>query len=249
MATSQHRIYGTGRTMPDPTWHVAPHSHSFHELIAIVRGQLFLDAEGRRIIGKAGDLLFYRAGFVHEERSNPRLPVETVFLAFETGDRLSGVPVLTHDQGRRVHQLIHWIGEEEQARRSPEFRSLLLDALVVELRRLGDARPDPWLEEMLAFLRENLARPLTLDALAHRGRMSKFAFVRRFKRLSGRTPMKELRLTRLDQARTLLLTTDLPLKAIADAVGIGDEYQLSKLFRSQFRLTPRTLRIRARHAT
>ena len=57
--------------------------------------------------------------------------------------------------------------------------------------------------------------------------------------------MEELRLSRLDQARTLLLTTNLPVKAIAPAVGIGDEYQLSKLFRSHFNLSPRDLRTRS----
>jgi AraC-like DNA-binding protein len=246
MAISANRIYGTGVINPDPGWHTAPHSHPFHEIIAVVRGQLFLDAEGRRTIARPGDVLFYRAGFVHEERSNPRQPVETVFLSFDTPDRLAGVPVLTHDRNRRVRHLVRWIGEEERARQASEMRGILLEALLGEMRRLGDACPDPWLEDMLSFLRENLSQPLTLDALAQRGRMSKFAFVRRFKRLSGHTPMKELRLTRLEQARTLLLTTDLPLKAIAEAVGIGDEYQLSKLFRSQFRQTPGTLRIRAR---
>jgi len=75
--------------------------------------------------------------------------------------------------------------------------------------------------------------------------MSKFAFVRKFRRLRGRTPMEELRLLRLDRARTLLLTTSLPVKAIAPEVGIGDEYQLSKLFRRHFNLAPSQLRTRS----
>ena len=75
--------------------------------------------------------------------------------------------------------------------------------------------------------------------------MSKFAFVRKFKRLCGPTSMEELRLIRLDQARTLLLTTNPPVEVIAPAVGIGDEYQLSKVFRSHFNLFPRDLRIRS----
>ena len=94
--------------------------------------------------------------FAYVQALDPAL--ETVFLSFDTGDRLAGVPLLTHDRSRRVRHLVRWIGEEEQARRSPELRSILLEALVVELRRLGDARPDPWLEDMLTFMRRNLAR-------------------------------------------------------------------------------------------
>ena len=57
--------------------------------------------------------------------------------------------------------------------------------------------------------------------------------------------MDELRRMRLNEARLMILSTTLPLKAIAPAVGIGDEYQLSKLFRRQFGISPRALRTRA----
>lgn len=244
MSSIRHRVYGTGKVQPDPRWHMAAHSHPFHEIIAVRRGQLLLDAGRQRHVARAGDILFYRAGLVHEERSNPRAPVETVFLSFETLDPLPGVPLLAPDRNGRIRRLIEWIGEDERARRAPDKRGILLEALLAELPRLGDAGPDPWLAGLLAYVRGHLARPLTLDALARRGGMSKFAFVRKFKRLCGRTPMEEVRLTRLDQARTLLLTTSLPVKAVAAAVGIGDEYQLSKLFRSRFKLTPRDLRSR-----
>jgi AraC-like DNA-binding protein len=245
MTSPRHRVYGVGTVQPDLRWYLAPHSHSFHEIIAVNRGQLLLNAEGKRHVARAGDILFYRAGCVHEERSSPREPVATVFLSFETPDPLAGVPIVAPDRNGRIRRLIEWIGEDERARRGPEMRGTLFAVLLAELRRLGDAGPDPWLADMLEYLRENHARSLTLDALASRGGMSKFAFVRKFKRLSGRTPMEELRLTRLEQARTLLLTTSLPVKAIAAAVGIGDEYQLSKLLRSRFELTPRSLRTAA----
>jgi transcriptional regulator GlxA family with amidase domain len=139
---------------------------------------------------------------------------------------------------------VTWLVDDERNRSAPEMRRPLFDAMVGELRRLCAVTHDPWLEDILAFIRKKLTAPLTLDDLAHRGKMSKFAFVRKFKRLTGRTPMAELRLRRLDLARTLILTTNLPLKAVAPAVGIGDEYQLSKLFRTHFNLSPRDLRTR-----
>jgi transcriptional regulator GlxA family with amidase domain len=168
--------------------------------------------------------------------------VGSLFFSFDTGDLLPWLPLRIHDVDGRIKQLVAWIVQDENARRPPETRRPMLEALLDELRCLCDAPHDPWLEDMLAFIRENLTRPLSLDDLARRGNMSKFAFVRKFKRLCGRTPMEELRLSRLDRARTLLLTTNLPVKAIAPAAGIGDEYQLSKLFRSHFNLSPRDLR-------
>ncbi len=72
--------------------------------------------------------------------------------------------------------------------------------------------------------------------------MSKFAFIRRYRRATGRTPMQDLRRIRLNQARTLILATGLPLKAIAAEVGLGDAFQMSRLFRRHFQTAPSHLR-------
>jgi AraC-like DNA-binding protein len=244
MQAAESKIYGTGVLDPDPRWHLKPHSHIFHEIIAIMQGRLLLKLGHSETVAQPGDILFYRAGLIHEERSDPKAPVRLFFVAFHTGDLLPWLRLRNHDARGRIRQLVTWIVEDERARRPGETSRSLLEALIGELRRIGDAPPDPWLEDILRYARANLARPLTLDDLARRGKMSRFAFIRKFKRLSGRTPMEELRHIRLTQARTLLLTTNLPVKAIAPAVGIGDEYQLSKLFRSQFNLSPRNLRMR-----
>jgi len=238
-------IYGAGTVHPDPGWHMAPHFHSFHEIIVVVRGRLHLKSDRPDLTASRGDILFYRSGFVHEESSDPKSPVGTVFIAFDTGDPLPWLPLRVHDAQGRVRDLVAWLVDDERDRRAPETRRPLFDALLSELRRLCGVPRDPWVEEILAYIHKNLTRPLTLDDLTRHGKMSKFAFVRKFKRLCGRTPMEELRLRRLDQARTLLLTTNLPVKAVAPAVGIGDEYQLSKLFRSHFGLSPRDLRTRS----
>jgi AraC-like DNA-binding protein len=242
---SDLQIYSAGTVAPDPFWHMAPHFHSFHEIIAVIEGHLLLKSDQKAVTAGPGDILFYRSGFVHEEASDPKTPVRTLFIAFATGDKLPWLPLRVYDAQGRIRQLAAWLVDNEQNRRGPEMRKPLFEVFLAELRRLCAVPRDPWIEAVLAFVRQNLARTLTLDDLARHEGMSKFAFVRKFKRLCGRTPMEELRLTRLDQARTLLLTTNLPVKAIAPAVGIGDEYQLSKLFRRHFDLSPRDLRTRS----
>jgi len=207
-----------------------------------------LQSEGKAWTLTPGDILFYRAGFVHEEISDSDSPVGIHFMSFETETPLPWLPLRLFDAHGRVRQLITWLVDDERDRRTTETRSPLFEVLLAELRHLCAPPRDPWVEKILAFIRANLTRPLTLDDLAHYGKMSKFAFVRKFKQSCGRTPMEKLRLIRLDEARTLLLTTNLPVKAIAPAVGIGDEFQLSKLFRSHFNLSPRDFRTRS-HST
>lgn len=239
------KVYGAGAVLPDPHWRMAPHCHPFHELIAIRKGRLILQFENQALTATSGEILLYRPGFVHEEISDRRNPAHILYLGFDPGEQLSSVPLKTRDTHGRIGQMMSWLIEDERDRRAPETKLPLLETLVGELRHVCSAPRDPWLEENLAFIRGNMTRELSLDDLAVHGKMSKFAFVRKFKRLRGRTPMEELRLARLNQARNLLLTTNLPVKSIAPAVGIGDEYQLSKLFRAHFDLSPRDLRSRS----
>ncbi len=82
------QIYGAGVLQPDPGWHMAPHFHSFHEIIVINRGRLLLKSDGQAVTAGPGDILFYRSGFVHEKASDPKAPVGTFFIAFNTGDPL-----------------------------------------------------------------------------------------------------------------------------------------------------------------
>ena len=72
--------------------------------------------------------------------------------------------------------------------------------------------------------------------------MTKYHFLRRYRALTGKTPMEDVRAIRLDFARNLILTTDLPLKLIAVQAGLGDAYQLSRLFRKHLNLAPSALR-------
>jgi hypothetical protein len=165
----EYKIYGAGAVDPDPRWHLAPHSHSFHEVIVISRGRLLLEAGSRRIVAKAGDVLFYRAGLVHEETSDPRAPFESVFVSFHSSHLLPGVPLHLPGGGERIHQLVTWIVEDERRRRSTEMKRPYFEALMDELLRLAGAESSPWLESVLAYARENFARPLSLDDLARFG--------------------------------------------------------------------------------
>ncbi|HEX4141183.1 MAG TPA: helix-turn-helix domain-containing protein [Candidatus Methylacidiphilales bacterium] len=244
MKVSEPRVYGAGTIAPDPRWHMDAHFHAFHEIIAVRQGRLELRTPLETIVAESGDILFYRAGLVHAETSDTRDPVCIDFLAFDTGDPLPWLPLRTLDVHGRVRHLVRWLVDDVRGRRGAELRRSFFDVLLGELRLLRAVPPDPWLEAMLGTMRREMARPLALDDLARRGGLSKFAFVRKFHRLRGRPPMEELRLMRLEQARTLLLTTNLPVKAIAPAVGIGDEFQLSKLFRRHFKLAPSQLRRR-----
>jgi AraC-like DNA-binding protein len=221
------------------------HSHGHQEIIAPVSGLMHVEVDGRPLSAGAGELLVYRAGAVHAERSDRRRPVDMYFVAFEHPELVAVLPAKLADARGRVPLMISWMVDELPAANAAgkAVALRLLDAVVAETLRAAETPPEPeFARRARALMREALAEPLTLDDLAAEAGMSRFHFVRSFRRAAGRTPMQELRMLRLEAAKSLVLTTSLPLKAVAARTGLGSEQHLSRLFRRHFGHPPGALR-------
>ena len=219
-----------------------PHSHPHHELIVIKSGAMLLKTGHGEIIARSGDILFYHAGLIHEEISQPDDPVSSYFLSFSARTKLPDLHLRLQDSEGRIVELLRWMHRDLREQRPEGDCLALLETIIRELHWLLARPQDGWLEHVREHLRTRFAKRLSLDDVARQANMSRFAFVRKFKRLCGRTPMEELRQIRLHEARNLILSCNLPMKMIAAKVGIGDEYQLSKLFRRYFGIAPRDMR-------
>lgn len=242
-------LLSAGAIPPDKNWRMPPHRHPFHhEVIVVLGGTMLLKTPTEKILAGKGDVLFYRAGMVHEEISTPSSPVSTLYLAFRFSPT-PDYPLQLHDAEGRVRLLISWLYQDFHGGRRTDNCQSLLAAILNELHQLSLHPTDPWVLEILAHMKEAFASELTLDDLARRGQMTRSAFVRKFKKLHGHTPMEQLRMIRLTEARNMMLGSGLPLKAIAPAVGLGDEYQLSKLFRRYFGISPRQMRVKSSYPT
>ncbi|MCX7935633.1 MAG: helix-turn-helix transcriptional regulator, partial [Planctomycetota bacterium] len=173
----------------------------------------------------------------------PERVVHTIFLAFRCQLPVD-LPLWAHDAEGRLRQIAVWLLRERdwRAPSADALRNAFISALVAEYARLCTAKPDALVEYIRGFIREHLDQRIALADLAAYAHMSKYHFLRRYRHLAGRTPMDEVRSLRLEFARDLLLTTHLPLKAIAARAGLGDPYHLSKLFRRYFNLRPSELR-------
>ncbi len=242
MKKAPMRFLGCGEIFPDRHWRMRPHFHPFHELIVVKSGSMLLKTALGHHVVRSGDVLFYEAGLIHEEISVPEDPVNTRFLSFEADQLLPHFPLLMHDPEGRLIELLGWMRRDHDLGRPLADCFSLLDTIIRELCWTLAQPKNVWLEKVRDHLRSQFASKLSLADVARHAGMSRFAFVRKFKRLSGLTPMEDLRQIRLREARNLLLSSDLPMKAIAARVAIGDEYQLSKMFRRQFGVAPSRMR-------
>jgi transcriptional regulator GlxA family with amidase domain len=101
---------------------------------------------------------------------------------------------------------------------------------------------DRSLTETRAWVLERLDRPLTLKDLAAHAGMSVRTLTRRFHAETGLSPLQWLLLRRVDRARELLETTELPMDQIAWKSGLGSTDSLRKHLTARVGLTPTAYR-------
>ena len=94
----------------------------------------------------------------------------------------------------------------------------------------------------MARIYEAYSEKLTVVELARIARMSKNAYITKFKHITGQTPARFLRKHRVDVAKQMLSESTLTESEIAIAVGFTDTSHLIKVFLSEMGTTPSTYR-------
>jgi transcriptional regulator GlxA family with amidase domain len=93
-----------------------------------------------------------------------------------------------------------------------------------------------------AWAVSHLDQPLELEALARHARMSVRTFTRRFREETGLSPGRWLVLRRVEHARRLLESTDLPIDGVARAAGFGTATSLRQHLHATIGVAPATYR-------
>jgi AraC-like DNA-binding protein len=89
-----------------------------------------------------------------------------------------------------------------------------------------------------AYLSFNVGEPLTVAQMARRANLSPSRFSTVFRQHFGLSPHQYLLRLRIEHARSMLTTTDLPLRDIAAACGFADEHHFSKAFKRSVGMPP-----------
>lgn len=101
---------------------------------------------------------------------------------------------------------------------------------------------DDKLAPVLQYLRQHYAEPLTVDRIAEQTHLSKYYLCHLFRRQMGLTLMDYLYEHRLSVARQQLLSSGMPISAIAQNCGFGSSSHFCTLFRCREGMSPREYR-------
>ena len=252
---NQPKLLYVSEIRPDASAHPrVMHAHADAvELILICSGSSEYLIHDKKVVIKAGDLLVYNAGVVHDEVSGPDM---------EVGSYCVGVGGL-HMPGLRENALI----SDEKGYVFPTgryfedmkelfvmmFRNLaagephaelfctsLLHALLVSVltvtEGVGETRENPADEPHILgsrikdYIDRHYMEPITLQSMGEALRISPYYLSHVFKQMSGYSPVQYLLRRRIGEAQTLLITTELSVARIAEMVG----YDSQSYFNLQF---------------
>lgn len=203
-----------------------------HRLLLVQRGTLSLASHGEERHLVTGDALWCGPGDAVEVTLAAGDPSHMLLVAAWPGPGPSATQPL-RDAAGRLGTLLQWIQVERQATfvGANAYRSTLLELVVQEWERLGDDAAGVLEKRLRAYVLDHLAEPLSLDELAMQIGIGRYHLCRKYREVTGESPMQAVRALRLAEARKRLQSTTAPMRVIAQQVGLGSEQHLSRLLR------------------
>ncbi|MNI57377.1 Arabinose operon regulatory protein [compost metagenome] len=114
---------------------------------------------------------------------------------------------------------------------------------VEELKRSELSEP---LMGVIEYIHQHYTRNLTVSELAELVHVHPNYFIRVFKQHFGTSPIQYINLKKIEEAKWLLISTDLSLSQICIRVGISDVSYLSRLFKASTGYSPSAYRAEQR---
>jgi AraC-like DNA-binding protein len=244
---------------------ITPHSHPVWEFYLQVHGVTRWVVGSRRLALQPGHLLGVPPRAGHHMPEEPGGNHHFYFAAIDVAPALARVPALAsvwpqepdivhRADGHLLPDSFDQLIRELTATRSFAADGLILavDRLLLEISRLlVPGRPStqlpvhPAIMAVQDLLDRDYARRWTLRELADRVGLAPTYLSGQFTADVGQPPHRYLLERRVDRARQLLETSELPITVIALEVGFGSSQHLARVFRRLTGYTPREYRRRA----
>lgn len=235
-------------------------THDDFLLIYCLDGQGELDLDGQRSLIQSGDLLILPRGVSHAYQASGKTPWTIYWIHFSGHLSERFIDYLAIDASKYVLPLgIHsrLVGDLEHllecGRSSYNLTAFihaanLLRQVLTQIARLQplarqqEASGSFNLEHIHSLMQARVHEQLDLTTLAESASLSKYHFVKKYKELTGTTPINHFIHLKIERACHLLDTTNLPIGEVSFAVGYEDAYYFSRIFKKVMGISPREYR-------
>lgn len=216
-------------------------SHVRDSIIIVLEGRFQCTMQGNTFTAGNGDICVFRKDTLFERKV--LCPLKCVYIQFaEFPMSLRSGVLKTQDPDRTKNTILHLIRSvEAQNRELTEH--FIRDILLLHRSPQPQHDPaDPIISGCIAYFSRHYSERITLDMLAEKFSISKQGLIRRFKKVTRKTPMEYLAYTRIDQSKLLLRDTSLSVSEIAGKCGFENVYYFSNFFKHAVGLSPTAYR-------
>lgn len=244
------------------------HYHDAYEIYLQLDGKRYFFYDNMCHVLEHGDMLILRPFDIHYAESRDCEYYERYVLNFQS-EVLSSV--LTKEETyvlleKKLQPCIVRLGEEETNELLEYFAradmylkqtGFLADKLAVSAviqlvckaichinddHTQGGERVSPQIAGAIAYINKHYKEDISVDDMANAAHMSKHYFCRSFKRITGATSLQYLHNIRLTRVHDLLLKTAMTLDEIASVTGFTTTATMSRMFKREYGVSPRTFR-------
>jgi AraC-like DNA-binding protein len=259
---------GEGWSIGEHVCHAGPHDRPYEErhdafsVAAVVSGSFGYRSDGGRALMQPGAFVLGRPGACYECGHEHGVGDRCIIVHFSQGlfEQIAATATGSHrfrfpvaslpTMARTARHIVELEAFAAGGRRlAGEELALWLAGSAIAIAAGEDsARASPSASEerriggVLRHIENNLAERLDLAALAGLAAMSKFHFLRTFRRIVGVTPYRYLLELRLRRAALRICATDEPVSRIAYDTGFGDLSTFNAQFRASYGMPPGMLR-------
>ena len=219
------------------------------QFIVITAGsyKAFIPQEKKDFTAGPGDVVFWRAGEVRFEENDPYNPTKCFSIYFSWPNPPDSLPHFCYDYNHLISLLAEILLDIKDIVYKPDLIKPLSNAylttIAAEYIRLTRLNEDELVNKVAKYVEEHMSEPIRLSDLAKYVGLEVHHFGRKYKALTGRTPMYDVKHRKVEHAKgMLILEPRRTLANIAERVGIKDAFRLSRLIKRYTRLTAREIR-------
>jgi len=245
--------YSTTNTTKQPA-----HKHSFCEVMLITNGEGTIIINDRSYQIRKGNLVVYSPKFPHYEMAKKDNNLQSIFFAMKYNQSL--IPALSKKDFYPIIDVTEQYDDflamftfmaKESANASELYlneilnntcQMIFLKILSLSSIQITSDRLNASFSTLKEYIDNHYLEDFLLKDVCEKFYINKYYISQLFKENLGITPISYVIEKRMEEAKRLLQTTNLPISTISDKVGYEDTYHFSRLFKKEVGVSPKTFR-------
>ena len=221
---------------------------AYHYLSLTIEGTAFIKSGNETYVLKPGEMIYIPKGADYHSRSR-ELPFSFIMVEFDFVEdkflNFNFKPVFRFDNPEKIKEImfdLYNAWQDKSAGNKLKLKMImyrLLNAMVKQSSELQDSYSYKKIKKAISYMEKNYTLEYTdVSKLAEMCEISTVQFNRIFKNLYNTTPAKYMNTLRINDAKTMLKSTNTPISLIAEKCGFSSNYYFSRLFKASVGLSP-----------